>query len=216
MKTNSSAIVVGAGIVGLATARALSLKGYKVKVIERSERAVGASIRNFGMLWPIGQPDGELYERAIRSKMIWKEIADSIGLWYDECGSLHVANNPDEWLVLQELEAAFSGSKRPVQLLTKQVIENRFNGLQTQKLIGGLYSPTETIVDPRVAVGAVAGYLAEYLGVDFIWGKNISEVAPGKVVCGKEIFPADLVVICSGADLHLHIHTSSRASIVLC
>ena len=217
MKTNSSAIVVGAGIVGLATARALSLKGYKVKVIERSERAVGASIRNFGMLWPIGQPDGELYERAIRSKMIWKEIADSIGLWYDECGSLHVANNPDEWLVLQELEAAFSGSKRPVQLLTKQVIENRFNGLQTQKLIGGLYSPTETIVDPRVAVGAVAGYLAEYLGVDFIWGKNISEVAPGKVVCGKEIFPADLVVICSGADFEvLYPEVFASLSITKC
>eukprot|EP01136_Pigoraptor_vietnamica_P001694 Opistho-1_new@28663 len=98
-----SAIVIGAGIVGLATARALSLKGYQVTVIERSEKAVGASIRNFGMVWPIGQPDGKLYNRAVRSREIWKEIADSIGLWYHEAGSLHVANEPDEWQVLQEL-----------------------------------------------------------------------------------------------------------------
>lgn len=67
-----SAIVIGAGIVGLATARALSLKGFDVTVIERNERAVGASVRNFGMVWPIGQPDGVLYQRASRSRQIWK------------------------------------------------------------------------------------------------------------------------------------------------
>lgn len=62
---SKSAIVIGAGIVGLATARALSLNGLKVTVIEKSGKAVGASVRNFGMLWPIGQPDGLLYNRAV-------------------------------------------------------------------------------------------------------------------------------------------------------
>jgi len=48
------AIVVGAGIVGLAVTRALVIKGYQVEVFDRSAFAVGASIRNFGMIWPIG------------------------------------------------------------------------------------------------------------------------------------------------------------------
>ena len=69
-----SAIVVGAGIVGMATARALALKGYAVHVYERNLKASGASVRNFGMVWPIGQPAGKLYERAIRSRNCWKEI----------------------------------------------------------------------------------------------------------------------------------------------
>ena len=73
---HKTAIVVGAGIVGLATARALAEKKYYVTVIERTDRAVGASIRNFGMIWPIGQPDGELYDRALRSANIWKELCD--------------------------------------------------------------------------------------------------------------------------------------------
>ena len=37
-----SAIVVGAGIVGLATARALAIRGFSVKMFDRSEKAVGA------------------------------------------------------------------------------------------------------------------------------------------------------------------------------
>src|SRR5271163_1145077 len=99
-----SAIVVGAGIVGLATARALALKGFSVKVFERTHLAVGASIRNFGMIWPIGQPSGKLYNRAIRSRDIWKEIGNDSHISFNNCGSLHVAYQQDEWQVLADRE----------------------------------------------------------------------------------------------------------------
>ena len=87
---HKSAIVVGAGIVGLATARALATRKYDVKVIERTGWAIGASIRNFGMIWPVGQPDGKLYERALLSANIWKEICREAKIWHDEVGSLHL------------------------------------------------------------------------------------------------------------------------------
>jgi FAD dependent oxidoreductase TIGR03364 len=200
MLQNKSAIVVGAGILGLATARALSLKGYAVTVIERSEKAVGASIRNFGMLWPVGQPDGLLYNRAIRSKTIWKDLADSIGLWYDECGSLHVAYHYDEWAVLQELYTGFAASGRPVQLMSSEEILQQYNGVNSNGLLGGLYSATETIVDPREALVAVPAYLSEFLDVQFIWGQAVTQVATGMVWMGSETLQADIVCVCSGAD----------------
>src|ERR1700753_2434665 len=95
-----NAIVIGAGIVGLAAARALAIRGYTVTVFERNERAVGASIRNFGMIWPIGQPTGALYERAMLSRSIYKEICTEAGIWHDEVGSLHLAYHGDELQVI--------------------------------------------------------------------------------------------------------------------
>lgn len=196
----SSAIVVGAGIVGLATARALSLKGYRVTVIERSERAVGASIRNFGMVWPIGQPEGYLYNRAVRSRECWKEIADSIGLWYEEAGSLHLAHHSDEWEVIQELHAAFSKEGRPVNLLSPDDITRKFQGVNPQNLQGGLYSNTELIVDPREAIARIPDYLSEYLDVTFLWGRTVTAVETGAVYIGNMKMQADLICICSGPD----------------
>jgi FAD dependent oxidoreductase TIGR03364 len=195
-----TAIVIGAGIVGLATARALSLKGFKVTVIERNEKAVGASVRNFGMVWPIGQPDGPLYQRAVRSKQIWKEIADSIGLWYDPVGILHLAHQQDEWDVLQELYESFSSNGRDVQLMDKHQISKSFNGVNEVGLKGGLFSNTEMIVDPRAAIAAIPSYLSEYLDVEFIWNTLITEINNGSLKAGKQIFKADLVFVCSGPD----------------
>jgi FAD dependent oxidoreductase TIGR03364 len=195
-----SAIVIGAGIVGLATARALSLKGFSVTIIERSERAVGASVRNFGMIWPIGQPSGTLYNRALRSKAIWKEVADSIGLWYRESGSLHVAYYDDEMQVLEELYDAFHADGRPVELMRKKDIIEEFEGVVENGLLGGLYSATEMIVDPREAIAAIPQYLSEFLEVKFIWGKAVTNIESGKVYLGKECLQADVVVVCSGAD----------------
>jgi FAD dependent oxidoreductase TIGR03364 len=212
-----SAIVIGAGIVGLATARALSLKGYQVTVIERSEKAVGASIRNFGMVWPIGQPDGKLYNRALRSREIWKGIADSIGLWYHEAGSLHVANEMDEWQVLQELHDHFSDNGRNTQLLSPGQIGQQFSGVNTRSMLGGLYSDTELIVDPREAIAAIPAYLSEYLDISFLWQTQVNKVETGQVSIGSRVIQADLICICSGADFEtLYPETFSQIEITRC
>src|SRR5882672_9931784 len=120
--SKKTAIVIGAGIVGLATARALALKGFAVSVYERNLKASGASVRNFGMIWPIGQPAGKQYERAIRSRNIWKETGDASDIWYDPVGSLHLAYHPDEWQVLQELFETFTAEGRNVKILSKEQV----------------------------------------------------------------------------------------------
>jgi FAD dependent oxidoreductase TIGR03364 len=196
-----SAIVIGAGIVGLATARALALQGFSVKVFERSDKAVGASIRNFGMVWPIGQPTGKMYDRAVRSRDVWKEIATRADFWHDPAGSLHLAYHPDEWLVLQELYHVFCKEGRPVRLLDKDAVAASSPAVITKGLIGGLYSSDEVIVDPREAIGSLPGWLMEQFPITFHWGKCVSYISDQIVYIGnEEEHEADLVFICNGAD----------------
>ncbi|TAH00817.1 MAG: TIGR03364 family FAD-dependent oxidoreductase [Sphingobacteriales bacterium] len=195
-----SAIVIGAGIVGLATARALAIKGYRVKVFERSSKAIGASIRNFGMVWPIGQPNGKLYDRALRSRSIWKELCERGNIWHEAAGSLHLAYHTDEKKVLEELYEIFK-KERPVAFLSSDAVLQKTEAVVAKGLCGALYSNTELIVDPRQAIETLPALLAECYKIEFFWNKCVSYISDGFAYVGNdEEYEADLVFICSGAD----------------
>lgn len=195
---SKSALVIGAGIVGLATARALAVRGYKVVVIERSSQAVGASIRNFGMVWPIGQPVGRLYERALLSRSIWKEVLQGANCWFSEQGSLHMAYQPDELEVLQQFVEA--SPDRPVRFLSPEETLKKSPAVNGNGLLGSLFSEDEVIVDPRQAIASIPGYLTERYGVTFEWDTAATQIEGTTVVAGGKKWSADEVFVCSGAD----------------
>ena len=108
--------VVGAGIVGLALARSLAVRGAAVTVFEADAVPQGASVRNFGTLWPIGQPSGSRRAMALRSLAIWREILQATGAWFAPDGSLHVAYHDDEFNVLAEFAARANADGFPCEL----------------------------------------------------------------------------------------------------
>jgi FAD dependent oxidoreductase TIGR03364 len=191
-------IVIGAGIVGLAMTRSLASRGYNVTVFERNEKAVGASIRNFGMLWPIGQPDGYLYDRAIRSREIWKEVLQESNLWYDEVGSLHAAYSDLEGQVLQDVAAAYE--HRGYQYLSAEQTIKKSNAVNPDGLQGSLWSPNEMIIESRAAVQALPAYLTEKYGVKFYFNTAISRIDFPLIYSGKQSWKADKIFVCNGAD----------------
>jgi FAD dependent oxidoreductase TIGR03364 len=211
-----SAIVIGAGIVGLATARALAIRGYQVTVFERNERAVGASIRNFGMVWPIGQPTGPLFERAMLSRGIWKEICTEAGIWHEESGSLHIAYHEDELQVMTEY-TELNRSVRDCALLSAEETLQRSPAVNPLGLKGALWSGTEMIVEAREAIHQVAAYLRDAYGVTFHWNTAISQVQHPAVISGRNRWSADEIYICSGAEFEtLYPELFSAASITKC
>ncbi|WP_373522376.1 TIGR03364 family FAD-dependent oxidoreductase [Aquiflexum sp.] len=213
---NQSAIVIGAGIVGLAITRALSNKGWKVKVIERNPRPVGASIRNFGMVWPVGQAQGETFDRAMRSREIWLEMSKKARFGAEQTGSLHLAYTELENEVVGEYVYAMQGFKSAHHLSPSQTKEKSPAAI-TLGLKGALWTEEEMIVNPREAIWKTADYLESLENVTFEWNKAISQIDGNKVFSGKESWEADLIFVCSGADFEtLYPEVYSNTPITKC
>lgn len=214
--SKKSAIVVGAGIVGLATARALATRGYQVTVFERNERAIGASIRNFGMIWPIGQPTGPLFDRAMLSRSIWKQICEEAGIWHDEVGSLHMAYQHDELAVMEQYAEANMGLRDCAILSPRETLQ-KSEAVNPNGLKGALWSGTEMIIEAREAIGKVARFLAEKYQVQFYWNTAVSEAKTNHLKAGGHVYHADELFICSGIEFEtLYPELFANANITKC
>ncbi|MCW3096248.1 MAG: dependent oxidoreductase [Chthonomonadaceae bacterium] len=192
--------VVGAGVLGLAHAYHLAKQGQRVVVFERSPQAVGASIRNFGMLWPIGQTAGEMYAMAIRSREIWLEALQQSGIWHERTGSLHLAYHEDEEQVLREFAAEASHSGYQCALLTPAQIQERSRAVHPDGLRAGLWSPTEVCVDPPTTIASLPGYLTRQYGVTFHFDTAVTACGDGMLLAGGHEWRAERLYVCGGDD----------------
>ncbi|MCI0463344.1 MAG: FAD-dependent oxidoreductase [Gemmataceae bacterium] len=177
--------VAGAGILGLAHAYHLARRGLRVVVFERHPRAQGASVRNFGMIWPIGQPSGPLYRLARRSRDLWLEVMQSSGLWHTRSGSLHLAYHDDEAQVLREFVARAVPEERPCELLTASQVADRFPAVRQAGLQAGLWSPGEVMVDPRQVIARLPQWLARTYGVEFAYDTPVLRYQTPHVVTAR-------------------------------
>ena len=168
--------IVGAGIVGLAHAYALARRGMKVHVFERHSRAWGASIRNFGLFWPIGQEDQWL-EIAWNSGQIWKSLSREAGFWLEQRGALILAYCQEEWDVLEEFFTTQSGKDRDLVMLSNNDIESRYPIVNEEHLKGGLLSRHEFNVNPEKPYPSIAAFLQKELGVVFHFNSEIKFVS---------------------------------------
>ncbi len=193
-------VIIGAGIVGLAHALATAKRGLKVVVFERNVQATGASIRNFGMLWPIGQPLGTLYNRALKSRETWLELGAKAGFNVDPCGSLHLAYRPDEMAVLEEFMETRGKEIDTVSLLSADQVAQKSPAVNTKGLLGALWSSTEAIIDPRKAIATLPDFLAREYGVEFRFGTAVTDISYPRLMAGGEVWTAQQIFVCSGMD----------------
>src|ERR1700678_2208708 len=140
--------IVGAGILGLAHAYFAAKRGRSVVVFERTPRAQGASVRNFGMIWPIGQRAGVVHQTATRSRQIWNEMLDASGLHYRPTGSLHVVYHQDEADVAREFVERGPALGHTCRWLGPAEVLAKSAAVNPTGLLGGVWSPTELTVDP--------------------------------------------------------------------
>jgi D-hydroxyproline dehydrogenase subunit beta len=192
--------IVGAGILGLAHAYIAAKSGESVVVFEKSLRATGASVRNFGMVWPIGQPSGAMLNLALRSRELWIEILTAAKLPYRNTGSLHLTYRDDEAAVAQEFAEIGPGLGYQCSWLNAGEVIKKSEAVQPGGLTGGLWSDTELTVDPRQVLQSLPGFLAERYGVKFFFGTAVTAVEARTLYTGRENWHADTIIVCSGED----------------
>ena len=193
--------IVGAGIVGLSHAWSAAKRGHSVTVYERTPKAYGASIRNFGMVWPIGLPHGKLYQIALESRDCWLELQKKAGIWINPCGSMHLAHEEDEWEVLQEFANIAPNLGYNCNLININQTIKRCPAINTTKLKGALWSPTELCLDSPNAISTIPHWLKETYGVNFFFNSLITKIQYPQVIDSNgESNSFDQIFICTGHD----------------
>ncbi len=190
--------IVGAGILGLAHALAASRLGMRAVVIERDEKAVGASIRNFGFVTVTGQQAGDCWRRAMRSRDVWDEVAPLAGIPVIHPGLAVVGRRQEAVPVLEAFCASAMG--RDCVMLTPGEARERFPVL-TGGMAAAMYSPHERRVESREAIPRLAAWLQTAHGVDFMWNTGVRAVETGRVETSAGVVSAKYVVVCPGDDL---------------
>ncbi|HEX4321901.1 MAG TPA: TIGR03364 family FAD-dependent oxidoreductase [Acidobacteriaceae bacterium] len=199
-RRSADVAVVGAGILGLAHAYLAAKAGKSVVVFEKNPRASGASVRNFGMIWPIGQPAGEMLKLSLRSRELWLEILAQAGLPCRETGSLHLAYRKDEADVAREFASLGPELGYGCSWLTADEVLSKSHAANPDQLLGGLWSSTEFTVDPRQILAALPAFLEERLGVQFVFGALVTGIDAPVIETTSGRWHSETVIVCSGDD----------------
>jgi len=152
------AVVVGAGVVGLAVARALAMAGREVVVLE-AEDAIGThtSSRNSEVIHAgIYYPKGSLKARScVAGRELLYEYCVSHGVPHRRSGKLIVASHEDQVEELQNIQkkAHANGVTDVVWMTRAQVL-----ALEPElQCAAGLYSPSTGIIDSHALMLAYQG-----------------------------------------------------------
>lgn len=160
MRESVDCVVIGAGVVGLAVARALALQGREVMVLEAAEAiGTGTSSRNSEVIHAgIYYPEGSLKARlCVRGKQLLYAYCEERGVPFQRCGKLIVATSEAQRGALEAIraKALANGVDDLVWLdaAQAQALEPRLH------CVAALHSPSTGIVDSHALMLSLQGDL---------------------------------------------------------
>ena len=126
MKSDYEIVIIGAGVCGLATARALSEKGFhSILIIEKEENfGQGISSRNSEVIHSgIYYPKNTLKSKyCIQGRDLLYTYCAENDIFYNRCGKLIVANESQETSLLKLFELGLSKGLTELKILSRKEI----------------------------------------------------------------------------------------------
>ena len=206
MSLQVQAVVIGAGAVGLACARALALAGKEVIILERNtDFGLETSARNSEVIHAgIYYPPGSLKAKmCVQGRQRLYAFCQSHGVEHSRCGKLIVATSERQLSELKNIRArALANGVDDLELLTASQAVALEPSLHA---MGALLSPSTGIINGRAYMLALLGE-AELHGASLALNSRVQSMqstASGlqfSVLCDEveETLLADLVVNAAG------------------
>ncbi|HKC64627.1 MAG TPA: glycine oxidase ThiO [Pyrinomonadaceae bacterium] len=219
-------VVVGGGVIGLAIARALAMRGAgSVFLIERASLGAEASRAAAGMLAPQAEADGAdaFFELACASRDLYPSFADALreetgtDIELERTGTLYLAfTDEDE----REIEHRFAWQRRTglsVERLSAREARELEPCISTH-VRGALRFPQDVQVENRRLIAALSASV-ESRGVRLLMGINVeSLVIERGRVAGVETsrgrVRAPVVVVATGAWTSFLTSTDKAAPLI--
>lgn len=200
-------IVVGGGVIGLASAWRLAQRGLRVAVIERGEPGGGTSHVAAGMLAPVAEAD-PAEERLLRLGMASAQVYPSfvaeleqvtgVDAGYLPCGTLLAARDRDDAEAIeQQLEIRERLGLKVTRLRPSEA--RRLEPALAPTLRAALALPDDHVIDPRRLTAALAEAVRR--GGELRPHTEVVAVEPGEGVLlrGGRRLSAPRVVVAAGA-----------------
>ena len=197
------AVVIGAGVVGAATALSLSRAGLKVLVVDRGSVAQGTTSAGEGNILVSDKGPGPELELALRSRNAWFEINEEIGGGFEleAKGGLVVARSETGVSGLRTLTLA----QRLAGVDAQDIGVDELRTLEpnlSHSISTGSYYPQDSQCQPMLAAAQMLR-AAQRNGSQFLSGTSVTgiEIVKGAVsgvLTSKGSFNTPIVVNATG------------------
>jgi sarcosine oxidase subunit beta len=197
------AVVVGGGVIGLASAHYLARRGVEVTVCEKGSIGGGSTARSAGGIRTQFSTAVNV-DLSLASLEVWDEFEESFGvdIAHHRVGYLFLAREEETAAAFRDQVEMQNDRGGDSRLLTPEEASDHCPGLRTDRFLAATYSPLDGFADPYLALQGFAGAARE-AGVEVRTNAPVTDVrtADGAVVgvdTPDRRIDADVVVNAAG------------------
>ena len=193
------AIVIGAGIVGAACARALARDGLQVLVLDAAFAGGGTTAAAMGHLVVMDDSPEQLALTAL-SCALWRDLATTLSASaeLDTCGTIWVGENSAQMDAVLDKQRIYREHGIASEIVSAKRLAELEPNLRAG-LAGGLLVPGDAVVyPPRAALSLLEDAFAN--GATLRESCRVDEILDRAVRCGTDVVEANVIVNAAGAE----------------